>query len=346
MTSHRIIAVEEHFVTSTFLQRAHTLDICPSDRTEVDLTRSVESHDPTRSQLLDLTARLAVMDAAGQDMALLSLNPPGVQPYKPADAVDLARDFNDELAQIVRDHPSRFAGLATVAPQAPDAAADEIERAVDTLGLHGIMINSHTNGHYLDEPQFAPLLQAAQAHHAPIYLHPRIPSMLGQYAPYGLSGAIWGYGAEAGLHAMRLIMSGTLDRYPNLQIVIGHLGEGIPYYLRRIDNRYAFARRIAGAATPTSQLELTPSAYFRRNFTITTSGIDDPNALEYALRTVGDDNIMFAIDTPYEETTEALRFLTSAPLSEEQRANISHRTAERVFGLQGSKRGGSAAEVS
>ncbi|MGW0819347.1 amidohydrolase family protein [Streptomyces viridiviolaceus] len=179
MTDHPIIAVEEHFITFEFLRRAHALDFFPGDRTEVDLTRAIERPDPTRSQLLDLAARLAAMDAAGQNMALLSLNPPGVQPYKPADAVDLARDFNDELAGIVRDHPSRFAGLATVTPQAPDEAAKEIERAMGALGLHGIMINSHTNGHYLDEPRFAPLLRAAEAHRVPIYLHPRVPSMLG-----------------------------------------------------------------------------------------------------------------------------------------------------------------------
>ncbi|MER7409781.1 amidohydrolase family protein [Streptomyces cacaoi] len=333
MTDQRLIAVEEHLTTPAFLQRAHALDCYPGDRTEVRLTRAVESEDPTRSQLLDLDARLAVMDACGQDMALLSLNPPGVQPYGPADAVPLARDVNDALARIVRDHPGRFGGLANVAPQAPDEAAAEIERAKHTLGLHGIMINSHTDGHYLDEPRFAPLLQAAQAHRVPLYLHPRVPSMLAPYAAHGLSGAVWGYAAEAGLHAMRLVMSGTLDRYPDLSIVLGHLGEGIPFHLSRIDNRYAFARRVSGAATPTARLELTPGEYFRRNFTFTTSGIDDPHVLELALRTVGDDRIMFAVDAPYEETAEAVRFLAAAPLSDTQRANISHRTAERVFGL-------------
>jgi 2,3-dihydroxybenzoate decarboxylase len=142
-------------------------------------------------------------------------------PPLPADAVDLARDFDDELGRIVRDHPSRFAGLATVTPQAPQEAAKEIERATVTLGLHGIVINSHTSGNYLVEPQFAPLLYTAEAQRAPPHVHPRVPSMLGQYAPYGPSGAIWGYGAEAGLHAMRLIMSGTLDRCPNLYLVLG-----------------------------------------------------------------------------------------------------------------------------
>ncbi|MDW6064618.1 amidohydrolase family protein [Streptomyces sp. FXJ1.4098] len=332
-TENRIIAVEEHFITDAYVQTAHSLDHFPSDRTEVELTRTAERNEPTRSQLLDLDARLAGMDAAGQDMAVLSLNPPGVQPYEPTGAIDLARRFNDSLAGIVRQHPTRFAGLGAVPTQAPEQAAEEIERIMGPLGLNGIMINSHTEGRYLDDDRFAPLLAAAEAHRATIYLHPRVPSMLTQYSDYGLSGAIWGYAAEAGLHAMRLILSGTLDRYPRLTFVLGHLGEGIPYYLMRIDNRHAYASKIAGAATPMRTLEHTPSEYFQRNFVITTSGIDDPHALEFALGAVGDDNIMFAVDSPYEDTAAAVKFLKTAPITDSQRADISHGTAERVFGL-------------
>ena len=334
IAGNRVIAVEEHFVTRAFLEAAHDLDVLPGDETEVELMRAVEDAGPMRSALLDLGARVSEMKAIGQDMAVLSLNPPGVQPYRPAAAVRLAREFNDALAAIVRQRPGRLGGLGTVAPQDPEAAAGEIERIMGPLGLNGIMINSHTQGHYLDEPQFARLLDAAEAHRAPIYLHPRIPSMLGPYLDYGMSAAIWGYQAEAGLHAMRLILSGTLDRHPGLTIVLGHLGEGIPYWLRRIDNRHAFARRVAGAATPMPKLDLTPSEYFRRNFVITTSGIDDPDVLGLALRAVGDDNVMFAIDTPYEDSAAAVAFLQSAPMTDAQRASISHRTAERVFALQ------------
>ncbi|MEU6994955.1 amidohydrolase family protein [Streptomyces sp. NPDC046465] len=157
--------------------------------------------------------------------------------------------------------------------------------------------------------------------------------MLNQYSEYGLSGAIWGYAAEAGLHAMRLILSGTLDRYPHLTFVLGHLGEGIPYYLARIHNRHAYASKIAGAATAMRTLEHTPSEYFQRNFVITTSGVDDPNALEFALGAGGEGNVMFAVDSPYEDTVAAVEFLKTAPVTDTQRANISHRTAERVFGL-------------
>jgi 5-carboxyvanillate decarboxylase len=329
----RVIAVEEHMATEAFLRVAHDLDVVPGDETELGLMRTVEDAPDLRTRLVDLDARRREMDALGQDMAVLSLNPPGVQPYPAASAVPLARAFNDALAAIVRRHPGRFGGLATVAPQEPAAAAAEIERAMGPLGLNGVMINSHTAGRYLDEPEFAPLLAAAEANRAPVYLHPRAPSMLAAYRDYGLPGAIWGYQAEAGLHAMRLILSGTLDRYPGLTIVLGHLGEGIPYWLRRIDSRHAFATRTVGAATPVPRLSLTPSEYFRRNFVITTSGIDDPDVLGLALRAVGADRVMFAIDFPYEDPAAAIAFLRDAPLTDDQRSAIACRTAERVFGI-------------
>lgn len=327
----RIIAVEEHISTEAFLRGAHGLDVVPGDETEMELMRTIENAPETRSRLTDLDARLREMDALGQDMAVLSLNPPGVQPYSAADAVPLAREFNDALAATVRRHPGRFGGLATVPPQDPAAAAAEIERAMGPLGLNGIMINSHTGGRYLDEPEFAPLLAAAEATRAPIYLHPRAPSTPA-YRDYGMPGAIWGFQAEAGLHAMRLILSGTLDRYPGLTVVLGHLGEGIPYWLRRIDNRHAFAMHIPGA-TPLPPLSLTPSEYFRRNFVLTTSGIDDPDVLGLALHAIGADKIMFAIDTPYEDPPTAIAFLRDAPLTDEQRTALAHHTAERVFGI-------------
>lgn len=333
MPEHRLIATEEHVATEAFLRTAHELEVLPSDRVEVELMRTVENEDVWHRALVDLDARLAVMDACGQDLALLSLNPPGVQPYRAADAEALARSFNDELAEIVRQHPGRFAGLGTVAPQDPESAGAEIERVMGPLRLSGIMINSHTAGHYLDEPQFTPLLEAAQEHRATIYLHPRIPSMAAPYSQYGMTAAIWGYQAEAGLHAMRLILSGTFDRFPGLTFVLGHLGEGIPYWLRRIDNRHAFAQRVAGATTVMPKLERAPSEYFRRNFVITTSGMDDPDVLALALRAIGDENVMLAIDHPYEDSEQALAFLREAPLTDTQRANIAHRTAERAFVL-------------
>ncbi|WP_144764965.1 amidohydrolase family protein [Curtobacterium sp. 9128] len=329
----RIIAAEEHIATETFLSASRAFKPFPADRREVELTRVVQDCDPYRSALTDIDSRLADMDAAGQAMAVLSINPPGVQPFQAEDAVPLARTVNDELAAIVADHPTRFAALGTLAPQDPQAAADEIARIMGPLGLNGIMINSHTHGQYLDEPRFEPLLAAAEAHQAPISLHPRFPSVLAPYDAYGLQAAIWGYQAEAGLHAMRLIMSGTFDRHPNLTVVLGHLGEGIPYWLRRIDSRRAFAAQVPGAAGAMPYLELTPSEYFRRNFVITTSGIDDPAVLEFALAAAGEDNVMFAIDAPYEDPGTAIALLREARLDDDQLAYVSHRTAERVFNI-------------
>jgi 5-carboxyvanillate decarboxylase len=334
MSTPRVIAVEEHIATEEFLTTAHGLDGFPGDRVELDLMRVTERPGPLRTALTDIEARLAAMDAAGQAMAVLSINPPGVQPYPAADAVPLARAVNDALAQLVRAHPTRFGALGTLAPQDPAAAAAEIERIMGPLGLHGVMINSHTAGHYLDEPRFAPLLDAAEAHRAPIYLHPRFPSVIGPYDVYGMPAALWGYQAEAGLHAMRLILGGTFDRHPDLTVILGHLGEGIPYWLRRIDNRHAFTARVLGAAGRMPRLRLTPSEYFRRNFLLTTSGMADPAVLDLARAAIGDDRVMFAIDAPYENTDEAVEFLRTAPLTDAQRDAISHTTAERTFHLR------------
>jgi 5-carboxyvanillate decarboxylase len=343
----RVIAVEEHFSTSSYLEVAHALDVWPGDEQEMTLMRSVEATDLMRARLVDFDARLQDMDTNGTDVAVLSLNPPGVQPYKTEAAVALARDFNEGLAEIVKRWPTRFAGLGTVAPQDPQQAALEIERIMGPLGLSGVMVNSHTHGHYLDEPQFEPLLEAAEAHGAPIYLHPRFPSpqMLAPYQNYGMAAAVWGYQAEAGTHAVRLILSGTLDRHPNLKIVLGHLGEGLPFWMRRLDNRYAWAYRAAGESLGMVKLELTPSDYVRRNFALATSGIEDHNVLDLCLRTVGEDNLLYAIDFPYEESASAAAFLRTAELTELQRAKISHLNAETLFRIPSSQLAGSTPDL-
>jgi 5-carboxyvanillate decarboxylase len=177
------------------------------------------------------------------------------------------------LRQAGRHHPARFAGLAAVAPQAPELAGAEIERA-KKLGLVGLLINSHTHGEYLDAPKYAPILEAAEALDMPLYLHPREPgpNSVDPYLDYGLYFATWGFAAETALHAMRLIMSGTFERHPGLRVVLGHLGEGIPYWLGRIDNRYQ-AQVLAGA---NSALELLPGEYFRRTLSSPRAGWRPP----------------------------------------------------------------------
>ena len=283
-------------------------------------------------RLLDLDAgRLADMDANGVDMHVLSLGVPGVQMFEREKAVPLARLSNDRLSEAVRRHPTRLAGLASFAPQDPRAAAAEMERAIRTLRLKGFLVNSHTEGVYLDEPRCWPILEAAEALDAPLYIHPRAPSdgMAAPFRDYRMEGAIWGYGMEAGTHAVRLMLSGVLDRFPRLRIVLGHMGEALPFWLWRLDYMAAPGSRAA------LRNQLKPSEYFRRNFAITTSGLEDPLVLRFCIDKIGIDSVMFAIDYPYQPSAPAVAFLEAAPLSDQERAQIAYRNAERIFRITG-----------
>jgi 5-carboxyvanillate decarboxylase len=289
-------------------------------------------------RLLDVgPERLAAMDEHGVDVQLLLLTSPGPQMFDADTGTELATLANDRLAEAVRAHPGRFAGLAAVAPQDPWRAVRELERAMTRLGLNGIVINSHIHGEYLDELKYWPILEAAAALEAPIYIHPRAPSraMAGPYARYHLEDAIWGFQAEAGLHGIRLIMSGVFDRYPKLRIVLGHMGEGIPYWLHRVDYMH---RSSAGSQMAADRgvewrpkLRLRPSDYFRQNFLITTSGVNYSPVLEFCLRELGADNILWAIDYPYQQVADATAFMDAAPIPDEDKRRIYHRNAERVF---------------
>jgi len=284
------------------------------------------------AQLLDIDAgRLAVMDANGVDVHLLSLTTPGVQMFEPDKAVALARLANDRLIEAVRRHPTRFAGLASFAPQDVAAATKEMERAINVLKLNGFLVNSHTGNGYLDEPRFWPILEAAEALGAPLYIHPRAPSdgMAAPFRDYRMEGSIWGYGVEVGTHAVRLMLSGVLDRFPRLRIVLGHMGEALPFWLWRLDYMAAPGSRAA------LRNQLKPSEYMQRNFAITTSGLEDPLVLRFCMDKVGLDRVMWAIDYPYQPTAPAVAFLDSAPLSEHERTQIGSRNAERIFRIVG-----------
>jgi 5-carboxyvanillate decarboxylase len=332
---HRVIAVEEHFATQAFVDAVADLPLPETERFEMNVMRALQGQGPIHDRLVDFDLRLADMDASGTDLALLSLNPPGVQAYDTEPAVSVMREANDALAEIVRERPDRFAGLGTVAPQDPKRSAREIERVMGPLGLNGLLVSSHTKGLYLDDPQFEPILAAAEAEGATIYLHPRHPSpaMARPYQDYGMGFAVWGFQAEAGIHAVRLILSGVFDRHPSLTFVLGHLGEALPFWLARLDNRYEWTLRAASEQLGMVDLELTPSEYFQRNFVCTTSGMEDPDILALCLRQLGEDNILYAVDFPYEASTEAANALRGATLTDTQRARISHANAERVFGL-------------
>ena len=279
-------------------------------------------------RLLDIgEGRLAEMDSHGVDMHLLSLTVPGVQMFTPANAVAFARLSNDRLSDAVRRHPTRFAGLASFAPQDPPAAAKEMERAITSLKLNGFLVNSHTHNGYLDEERFWPILEAAEALGAPLYIHPRAPSdgMAAPFRDYRMEGSIWGYGMETGTHAVRLMLSGVLDRFPRLRIVLGHMGEALPFWLWRLDYM----------ASPGSRADLRnqlkASEYLRRNFAITTSGLEDPLVLRLCVDKIGIDNVMWAIDYPYQPSAPAVAFLEAAPLAAADLQRLAHANAERIF---------------
>lgn len=283
-------------------------------------------------RLMDLNeGRIAHMNETGIDMQVISITSPGVQVFDAITARVLASQANDVLSEAIKRHPTRFAGLATLAPQHPESAAKELDRAVNVLGLKGALINSHTFGEYLDDSKYWPILEALQSLNVPLYLHPREPatSMISPYLDYGLFFAGWGFAAETGLHAMRLIMSGTFERFPKLQIILGHMGEGIPFWLQRIDNRYELAVKIGAQ----QKLPKLPSQYFRENFIITTSGVTHNGALRLCLDELGPQRIMFAADYPYESVGEAVQFLDNAAISDEDRRLIYSGNAEKLFTL-------------
>ena len=330
----RVIAVEEHFSTNEYLDKVAALKEGPGEEAERAFMDSFIQNPKTRDRVANLSTMLNEMDQAGTDMSVLSLNPPALQQYRDAErATALSQEMNDRLVDIIQQHPTRFAGLGSLAPQLPDKAAQELKRAVGKLRLNGIMICSHTLGHYLDEPQFEPILFAAEEENATIYLHPRVPSpaMLSPYSDHGMLAALWGFQAEAGTHAMRLITSGVFDRHPKLKIVLGHLGEALPFWLWRTDNIYEHTYGWAGEKLKMTKLQLKPSEYLRRNFAVTTSGMNDPAILSYVLSQVGAENVLFAIDYPYEDSATATKFLAEAPLAEADRRALSHANAERLF---------------
>ncbi|NIB43399.1 amidohydrolase [Pseudomaricurvus alkylphenolicus] len=333
----RTIATEEAYAPQAYFEEF----LKKAKRDDTMVTRYLKMYyekPQVVKQLSNIEVRLADMDQHGIDMQLLGMTAPGVQVFDADLGTDLAAQTNDEISAIMRRYPGRFAGLAAVAPQSPQRAALEIERAMGQLGFSGIIINSHTNGEFLDHPKFEPILQAATQHQAPVYLHPTFPpdSMINAYSDYGMMGALWGFQAECSLHVTRMILSGVFDRYPGLTMVLGHMGEGLPYWLGRMDNRYQNILRRGGLAPlGMTRLKRLPSDYFRSNFYVTTSGMNWLPPLQYCLDLLGPDRVMFAIDYPFERTADATGFLKAAQenISAQAFAKIAHRNAESLFKL-------------
>jgi 2,3-dihydroxybenzoate decarboxylase len=278
--------------------------------------------------------RLAEMDASGIDVAILSQTVPGPQGIaNAADAGAAAREINDFLADVIARHPTRFAGFASVALHDAAAAARELERAVTRHGFKGVMVNGYSDlagnppVEYLDAPRMLPFWEAAAALGVPVYLHPRPP--LDQRAYQGhseLLGAAWGFAPETATHALRLVYSGLFDRLPALSLILGHLGETLPYFAWRIQHCFEY-----NPADKRVQKRL--QDYLCENVYITTSGHFSDQALITALLTVGADRILFAADYPYEMPQQAARWIEGAPISENDRRKIAHGNARRLFQL-------------
>ncbi|HTK06416.1 MAG TPA: amidohydrolase family protein [Ktedonobacteraceae bacterium] len=247
-----------------------------------------------------------------------------------AAAIRYARQANDSIAEIVRQYPTRFAGFAMLPLQDPHEAALELERAVKQLGFKGALVNGHVNGEMIDEQKFWVVWERAEALGVPIYLHPgRV--LVGQvnkiYQGYPeLIGATWNWGCETGTYALRLIFSGLFDRFPRLTVILGHMGEMLPFVLWRLDSR---AKISAGSRN----LSLLPSEYIKRNIMITTSGQFAPEPLICAISTLGADRILFSVDYPFESTEEATQFIETAPISEADKKKICFSNAQRLLGL-------------
>ena len=322
----RTITLEEHFATPGFL-----------DGPGRDLREAARQAGSRAERLMrDLCdmgdGRIAQMDQAGIDMQVLSLTQPGVEQLEAAEAAVLARDSNDALADAIARHPKRLRGFATLPTAIPDQAVKELEHRVKDQAFVGVMIHGHQRGRYLDDKFFWPVLEAVESLQVPIYLHPTrapgpvIEASYGGFAPdvtEVLAGPGFGWHIETAVHVLRMVLGGVFDRFPKLQIVIGHMGEGLPFFMQRVDRM----------GIELTKLKRPVSAYLRDNLHYTFAGFNFPPTFLDLLLEIGVSRIMFSADYPYGSMKNARAFLEQIPVSVADRAQIAHRNAEKLFRL-------------
>jgi predicted TIM-barrel fold metal-dependent hydrolase len=272
--------------------------------------------------------RLKEMDRAGIGKQILSLSAPGVEQLDAVIAKRLARETNDFLSKAIEKYPDRFGGFAALAPQDPEEAADELERAVRDLGLRGWKTHSNYGATYIDDRRYWPILEKAERLDVPIYLHPTVPAIreLRDYG-FAMAAAAFGFGVETAMCVMRMILSGVFDKYPRLKIILGHLGEGLPFIYKRID--YPFIKPTL-SREDIPKIKKKPSEYIRDNIYVTVSGNYHEPAFNCTYQTLGVDKILFATDYPYEDLIETIQFIEKLPLSPEERQKIYHKNAEKL----------------
>jgi predicted TIM-barrel fold metal-dependent hydrolase len=328
----RTIAIEEHCVTPELR------DVLGP---QIHPYYPVHRWPPAlEARLSDIGAgRIADMDAAGIDVQVLSTAQPGLEHVEAARAIPVARAFNDRIAAAIADHPDRFGGFAALPTADPAASAAELERATRELGLCGAMVNGRTLERFLDDQFFWPIFESAEALGVPLYLHPMPPPKavydiyydgFGDDVGFMLGAGAWGWHVEIGLHSLRLILAGVFDRFPALQVIVGHMGEVLPFMLARADGALGGASALGPVGT---RMELSVAEYLLRNFYITTSGFFTDPPLRCALDTFGADRIMFAVDYPFGDSVPGRRFLDEAAIDDDVREQIAHGNAERLLGV-------------
>ena len=320
------IGLEEHFAIPETL--GDSAGFLSPDCWETLSRRLIDIHEE----------RLREMDAHGMELMILSLNAPTVQAVADtAAAVDLARRANDFLAEQVARRPDRFQGFAALPLQDPEAAALELRRCMRDLGFRGALVNGFsqvTRGSgvaYYDHPDYLPFWAEVEALDAPFYLHPRNPLAQDSRIYDGcgwLMGPTWAFGQETAVHALRLMGSGLFDRHPNLKIVLGHLGEGLPYSMWRVDNRNAWTK-----AAPAYPAQHPIGHYFSRNFWLTTSGNFRTQSLVDAMLELGSDRLLFSTDWPFEAVSDACTWFDACSISENDRLKIGRTNAQALFKL-------------
>jgi len=289
-------------------------------------------------RLRDVDQRVEDMDRYGIGVSILSLTQPGIEAIADAaEAADMAGRMNDAAAQLVARHPNRLRAFAALPLQSPDKAAAELARAIRDLGFVGALVNGYSNigdadtAQYLDEPQVEPFWAKAEELGVPVYLHPRIPLRNQQriYQGYeAISGSAWGFGVETATHAVRLILSGLFDRHPGLTVILGHLGEALPFLLPRLESRLRHQKPGTHGAH-----QLPPTQYLRQNFFLTTAGAFRTSTLLDALLEVGSDRLLFSVDYPYETMAEGAPWFDACPISDNDRLKIGSENARRLFSL-------------
>jgi predicted TIM-barrel fold metal-dependent hydrolase len=318
------IALEEHFAIDLTIEQSR-------------IYARPGIWEKLRADLLDVEQqRLERMEESGTAFSILSLNAPGTQGIPdPAEAIHVAQRANDALAAFVSRHPQRLGGFAALPMQDPDAAARELERSVRALGFHGFLVNGFTQlGDtdtivYYDDPRFDDFWKTVEDLGKPFYLHPRDPLPINARAFQGfpwLGAPTWAFAVETSTHALRLLTSGLFDRYPGLQMILGHMGECIPFHIWRIDHVLQIAPRGNPAQRPVS-------AYLRDNVYITTSGVFHTPAMLLTMLTTGSDRILFSVDYPFEVHAEAANWFDSCEISELDRRKIGRDNARWLFGL-------------